>query len=244
MRAPVQYQYSGPNCSTAVWQQDSAPAPTLQAQGEEGGAGTAVGVIVTILILSLTITVTVYYRKRFHSLKTQMSHVHYSSSSHNNQPGQCQPHHFDNPVYATCRARATTITTPGSLNNGRVHNTIVKDTNKCRDKFNTLPPGSLRHMARCMEEEELSDDTNSEKGLSVSLERAASHCYHSAGFGCTGNAFSYSHLQSRRSCADLQGYNPNILQDMKDIKDNRRLQNVYGDLEKSVNKKELLKSPG
>ena len=150
-----------------MWQQDSAPAPTLQAQGEEGGAGTAVGVIVTILILSLTITVTVYYRKRFHSLKTQMSHVHYSSSSHNNQPGQCQPHHFDNPVYATCRARATTITTPGSLNNGRVHNTIVKDTNKCRDKFNTLPPGSLRHMARCMEEEELSDDTNSEKGLSV-----------------------------------------------------------------------------
>ena len=109
----------GPNCSTPAWQQDPlATSPTLQTTGEEDGPGTALGIILTILLLSLTITVTVYYRKRFHSLKSQMSDVHYSSTSHNNL-GPCQPHHFDNPVYATCRARATTITNTANLNNSR-----------------------------------------------------------------------------------------------------------------------------
>ena len=160
----------GPNCSTPAWQQDPlATSPTLQTTGEEDGPGTALGIILTILLLSLTITVTVYYRKRFHSLKSQMSDVHYSSTSHNNL-GPCQPHHFDNPVYATCRARATTITNTASLNNSRVHNTILKETNKCREKFATLPPGRLRHqLAHCLEEDEMSDDTNSEKGQSPVL---------------------------------------------------------------------------
>lgn len=79
-----------------------------------------------------------------------------------------------------------------------------------------------------------------------------------------GNAFSYSALHSqtqsrnRRSCADLdnfnllgdgetsrgrEGYNPNIFPDTENIKDNR-LQSVFGDTEKNVNNKELLKSPG
>ena len=82
------------------------------------------------------------------------------------------------------------------------------------------------------------------------------------GFGCAGNAFSYSALhsqtRSRRSCADLDsfnlmgdgetsrgsgGYNPNIFPDTENIKDNR-LQSVFGDTEKNVNNKELIKSPG
>ena len=155
-----------------VWVDDPSPAlaPDSGLAGEGGGAGGAVGVVATILVLSLAITVTVYYRKRFHSLKTQLSDGRYSSSSQNNL-SPCQPHHFDNPVYATCRARATTITNSANLNNSRVvHNTVVKETNKCREKFNTLPPGRLRHMARCLEEDEMSDDTNSEKGQSVVLQ--------------------------------------------------------------------------
>ena len=80
----------GPNCSTAIWQENPAATQPTLGEHQEGGAGTAVGIILTILILSLTITVTVYYRKRFYSLKTQMSHVHYSASSHNNH-GQPRP---------------------------------------------------------------------------------------------------------------------------------------------------------
>ena len=77
-----------------------------------------------------------------------------------------------------------------------------------------------------------------------------------SGFGCAGNAFSYSVLHSqgrgRRSCADLDSfnllgegecYNPNIFPDTDNIKDNR-LQSVFGDTEKNVNNKELIKSPG
>ena len=146
-------------------------------------------------------------------------------------------------MYATCRARATTITNPGLNNTRRVHNTIVKDTNKCREKFNTLPPGSLRHMTHYAEDDEMSDDTSSQKGIDSECEEVLL-LLSSAGFGCTGNAFSYSHLQSRRSCADLQTYDPNIFPGTELIKDNRHRQNVFGDPEKSVNKKELLKSPG
>ena len=64
------------------------------------------------------------------------------------------------------------------------------------------------------------------------------------GFGCTGNAFNYSSMHSqRKSCADIgASYNPNIFSDISNIKDNR-LQSVYGDTEKNVDK-ELLKSPG
>ena len=77
-----------------------------------------------------------------------------------------------------------------------------------------------------------------------------------SGFGCAGNAFSYSVLHSqgrgRRSCADLDSfnllgegecYNPNIFPDTDNIKDNR-LQSVFGDTEKNVNNKELIKSAG
>ena len=40
-----------------------------------------------------------------------------------------------------------------------------------------------------------------------------------------------------------EGYNPNIFPDTENIKDNR-LQSVFGDTEKNVNNKELIKSPG
>ena len=65
-----------------------------------------------------------------------------------------------------------------------------------------------------------------------------------SGFGCTGNAFGYSSMHThRRSCADLDNYNPNIFPDTSNIKDNR-IQSVFGDTEKNVNNKELIKSPG
>ena len=174
----------GANCSVPVWLDDPAPAlsPDSVLAGEGGGAGTAVGVVITILVLSLVITVTVYYRKRLHSLKTQLSHVHYSATGghqdyhQGNQRDQhpssllCGagggPHHFDNPVYATCRRD----TGAGSLNNTtRLHNTIVKNVNRSREKERSLTLPAPRRLpgagARLVEEaeEELSD-TISEKG--------------------------------------------------------------------------------
>ena len=173
-----------------VWLDDPAPAlaPDSVLAGEGGGAGTAVGVVITILVLSLAITVTVYYRKRFHSLKTQLSHVHYSATGGGHQdyhqgPDRDQrhgsllcgggggPHHFDNPVYATCRRDTGT----GSLNNTtRLHNTIVKNVNRSREKERslTLPaprrvPGAGARLAEEAEEE--MSDTISEKGLFLIL---------------------------------------------------------------------------
>ena len=175
-----------------VWVDDPSPtlAPDSGLAGEGGGAGGAVGVVATILVLSLAITVTVYYRKRFHRLKTQMSHVHYSATGGgpgNYQPGgqgragqssllcgagarSPGPHHFDNPVYATCRRD----TGAGSLNNTtRLHNTIVKNVNRSREKERSLTlPAPRRHGsaagARTMDEaEEEMADTISEKGKCV-----------------------------------------------------------------------------
>lgn len=176
----------GANCSVPVWLDDPAPAlaPDSVLAGEGGGAGTAVGVVITILVLSLAITVTVYYRKRFHSLKTQLSHVHYSATGGGHQayhqgpdPDQhhgsllCAgggPHHFDNPVYATCRRDTGT----GSLNNTtRLHNTIVKNVNRSREKERSLTLPAPRRLAgagaRLAEEtaEEEMSDTISEKGV-------------------------------------------------------------------------------
>ena len=51
-------------------------------------------------------------------------------------------------------------------------------------------------------------------------------------------------MQSRRSCADIQSYNPNIFPDSELVKDNRHRHNLRADLDKNLNKKELLKSPG
>lgn len=176
----------GANCSVPVWLDDPAPAlaPDSVLAGEGGGAGTAVGVVITILVLSLAITVTVYYRKRFHSLKTQLSHVHYSATggghgAYHQDPDRDQhhgsllcgggggPHHFDNPVYATCRRDTGT----GSLNNTtRLHNTIVKNVNRSREKERSLTLPAPRRMAgarRDREEtaEEEMSDTISEKGV-------------------------------------------------------------------------------
>ena len=51
-------------------------------------------------------------------------------------------------------------------------------------------------------------------------------------------------MHSRRSCG-IEYNNPNICPDTEGIRDNRKLETVYGELEKSsVNKKELIKSPG
>ena len=170
-------QFSGVNCSVPIWLEDSSSAssPDLSRSEDGGGAGTAVGIIVTILIMTLTITITVYYRKRFHTLKTQLTHVHYSTHDHNNQDNcggrnRAQSHHFDNPVYATCRARESDHAT---LNNTRLHNTIVKNINRSREKSSTLPAsrrvaclggiGASSGSGVCVDDDELSD-TISEKG--------------------------------------------------------------------------------
>ena len=66
---------------------------------------------------------------------------HGLSSSNNNQSlcqaSTSQSHHFDNPVYATCRASDQRHVS--SLNNTRLHNTIVKNINQSREKSLTLP---------------------------------------------------------------------------------------------------------
>ena len=112
------------------------------------------------------------------------------------------------------------------MNNTRLHNTIVKNVNRCRDTVHqeaTRGEGghykegrslTLPSARRCLassvavEEDEMSD-TVSEKGENMIISIFVPSFYF-PGFGCTGNAFKYSSLQSqgqaRRSCADLETY--------------------------------------
>ena len=112
------------------------------------------------------------------------------------------------------------------MNNTRLHNTIVKNVNRCRDTVHqeaTRGEGghykegrslTLPSARRCLassvavEEDEMSD-TVSEKGENMIISIFVPS-FHFPGFGCTGNAFKYSSLQSqgqaRRSCADLETY--------------------------------------
>ena len=71
-------------------------------------------------------------------------------------------------------------------------------------------PSARRCLASsvAVEEDEMSD-TVSEKGENMIISIFVPS-FHFSGFGCTGNAFKYSSLQSqgqaRRSCADLETY--------------------------------------
>ena len=102
----------------------------------------------------------------------------------------------------------------------------MKNVNRCRDTVHqeaTRGEGghykegrslTLPSARRCLassvavEEDEMSD-TVSEKGENMIISIFISS-FHFPGFGCTGNAFKYSSLQSqgqaRRSCADLETY--------------------------------------
>ena len=156
-----QPSYHGSNCSVPIWLPDPGLPSHSSGHDNDGGAGSVVGVIVTILIMSLVIFITITYRKRIQSLKSQLSHVHYSN---HHRASSCQAgssHHFDNPVYATC-----------SVNNTRLHNSIVKNVNIGREKSNTLPASRrvFGHVpadtcAAGAEDDELSDNS-SEKGES------------------------------------------------------------------------------
>ena len=70
-----------------------------------------------------------------------------------------RPHHFDNPVYATCRPGLAA--TP--LNNARLHNTILKNVNRSRERAGRAGPGQRHSSPACCEEDDMSD-TTSEKG--------------------------------------------------------------------------------
>ena len=54
-----------------------------------------------------------------------------------------------------------------------------------------------------------------------------------AGFGCTGNAFSYSSLSNRKNC-EADATNPNLYSSIDDLKDNRKLENLYDEIQKRV----------
>ena len=55
------------------------------------------------------------------------------------------------------------------------------------------------------------------------------------GFGCAGNAFGYSTLNSnstRTKNADADAANPNLYTSVDDVKDNRQLENIYDEIQK------------
>lgn len=152
-------------------------------------------------------------------MKTELAHVHYHAGPDNNQDHD--HHHFDNPVYSTYRNSSSLSGTP--LNNARLHNRIVKNINSDREKASAAASSCPRASSSFIEEDDISD-TTSERG-----------------FGCAGNAFSYSSLHRKR-CLEVDFGNPNIYTAVNDIKDNRELENVYEEIQKRVANKGLKNS--
>ena len=55
------------------------------------------------------------------------------------------------------------------------------------------------------------------------------------GFGCTGNAFSYTTLANNGGSsknAEADALNPNLYCSIDELKDNRRLENMYDEIQK------------
>ena len=52
------------------------------------------------------------------------------------------------------------------------------------------------------------------------------------GFGCTGNAFSYTTLGNGGKNAEADALNPNLYCSIDELKDNRRLENMYDEIQK------------
>lgn len=179
--------------------------------------GTILGIVVTLILMCATMSVVIYYRRRFNRLKTELAHVHYHAGPDNHQDHD--HHHFDNPVYSTYRNTNPMSGTP--LNNARLHNRIVKNINSDREK--AAASSCPRISSSFIEEDDISD-TTSERG-----------------FGCAGNAFSYSSLHRKR-CLEVDFGNPNIYTAVNDIKDNRELENVYEEIQKRVANKGLKSS--
>eukprot|EP00095_Tigriopus_kingsejongensis_P003246 maker-scaffold69_size418775-snap-gene-0.17 protein:Tk03246 transcript:maker-scaffold69_size418775-snap-gene-0.17-mRNA-1 annotation:"dienelactone hydrolase" len=59
------------------------------------------------------------------------------------------------------------------------------------------------------------------------------HPVGTGGFGCTGNAFGYSTLNNRKNC-DADAHNPNLYMSIDDLKDNRKLENMYEEIQKKA----------
>lgn len=51
-------------------------------------------------------------------------------------------------------------------------------------------------------------------------------------FGCTGNAFSYSTLSNHNKNQEADALNPNLYCGIDDTKDNRKLENIYDEIQK------------
>ncbi len=104
------------------------------------------------------------------------------------------------------------------LNNtsGRVVNhthPVVKNVNSERERLSAAA-AAARYVVRPPDEDD--DDSMSDRG---------------AGFGCAGNAFGYSTLNNRKNL-EADAHNPNLYSSIDDLKDNRRLENMYDEIQK------------
>ena len=80
-----QPSFHGPNCSLVVWRDDGDRAAVGGgAASEPGGLAGLLASLTALILLCSALALTFYYRHRFQSLKTQLSHVRYS-------PGAASP---------------------------------------------------------------------------------------------------------------------------------------------------------
>jgi len=146
-----------------------------------------------------------------------MAHVHYIA----NEGNQSDRHHFDNPVYSGAGPRPGTTSGGGlPLNNGcsrvvnhfspSTHSTVKKHVNIERDKRDKLAT------ANHYQEEETEEEENA-----------------NGAFGCAAGAFSYATLSNRKNF-EADALNPNLYSSLENLKDNRKMENLYDELSKKA----------
>lgn len=190
--------------------------------------GTVAGIIIVLILGAIIILIMVYHRfyRRYKRRKTELAHVHYIADP-SNQPDR---HHFDNPVYATSftggpgPGPAAVSSTHLPLNNGcsRVVNHFNSsgppaknnNINIERQKLGIVK-NSIHSSSYVEEDEDEEEDSEQQTGA----------------FGCAAGAFSYSTLSNRKNF-EADAHNPNLYSSLEDIKDNRKMENIYDQIQK------------
>lgn len=182
-----------------------------------------------------------FYRK-FKRMKTELAHVHYIAD-----PIQNDRHHFDNPVYSTSYRGAGhrggggdpgaggAGVAPAGAPVGVPSSTHLPLNNGCSRVVNHFAPTCATAKKHVNIEREK---------LAAGGGTAAPNHYHddidteeeeheNGAFGCTAGAFSYSTLSNRKNLeADAQ--NPNLYSSLENLKDNRKMENLYDELSKKA----------
>jgi hypothetical protein len=165
-------------------------------------------------------------------------------------------HHFDNPAYGSAGAGGgRSVVLPGSSSGGcgggalPIHGSpmpLSATGSATRQRLlNNSSSRVVNHLSNCdaaaaaglknvnSERERLSAVATAARYVVREGEEDEDSMSDRGGFGCTGNAFGYTTLSNRKNL-EADANNPNLYCSIDDLKDNRRLENMYDEIQKKA----------